>query len=1064
MHLPRFTVAQRLWLGLLLLLGLFAIANVVSLDAARDVDQTLNELVLPGDERRTAGYAMRTDLSALVGRVQAYVRDGQASQRTSIQQAQLALGDSLSRYGELAKSQADQQLAQDVRAEYQGLTLAVQELLQRHAESAAKRASLAALRREAQTILAKRKAHAGGRDSSSVAHSLGADIEREVREMHALLGADQPPGSAGDLAARRDRFGKSTAQRRSSTLTATESAWLASVQRWHARSTNALFAYQQSVVAQDRASIRMEARVASLDAVLTDAVQPAARADLVASVARASKIAHEANAVITRSLLIAFVLGTAVAWATVRAVRAPLRKVVASSRGLAAGDFSRRVDWKSRDELGELADAFNNMADQLQSTTVSRAYLEGVVNSMTEALFVVCPQGIVQTANPAARGLLGYEEAELVGAALHRLSSTPELLLTSLQSAQILDQPAMIRHKDGTEIPVLLSAMRLTMQSDQIPALVCIAQDLRARIAAELHQRQTAVVFENTRDALILTDGKLGLSLVNPAFHRITGYDENEAHGCHALQLFGDSADSTVRSMHHALTVGGFWQGELELRRNDSRVRPVWVNVSAVRDRHGKVINYVFVVTDISEMKEVERKLDELAHYDALTALPNRRLLLDRGRRALVRAQRSQLSVALLYLDLDDFKDVNDTFGHAEGDRLLQEMTQRLGSCVRTADTLARLGGDEFVVLLENVQTQLDASQVAEKLLVAISMPYWLKGIELRPRASIGIAIGPSHGTTVEELLKSADAAMYRAKHGGGAGFEFFTPELTKLALEKLQLQNALRHPDLRSQLVVHYQPQLDLQSGRVVSAEALVRWDHPTEGLLLPGRFIRAAEEAGLISLIGEWVLRVACQEAVAWQSVSENPFRVAVNVSPHQIKNARIVDAVMVALNESGLEPSLLELEVTEDALQVGDEAQRVLNRLKELGVSLALDDFGSGYSSLGSLKALPFDRLKIDRAFMRDVASDSNGRSLVRAIIAMAHNLHLGVLAEGVENEEQLAFLQESRCDEAQGYLIGHPLTSRELQTQIASVSATCGAHARRLMMKRMEKKLASVAEYA
>jgi len=468
------------------------------------------------------------------------------------------------------------------------------------------------------------------------------------------------------------------------------------------------------------------------------------------------------------------------------------------------------------------------------------------------------------------------------------------------------------------------------------------------------------------------------------------------------------------------------------------------------------VLNYVFVVTDISEMKEVERKLDELAHYDALTSLPNRRLLVDRVRRALVRAQRSQLSVALLYLDLDDFKDVNDTFGHAEGDRLLQEMTQRLNACVRAADTLARLGGDEFVVLLENIQTQLDASQVAEKLLSAISMPYCLKGIELRPRASIGIAVGPSHGTTVEELLKSADAAMYRAKHGGGAGFEFFSPELTRMALEKLQLQNALRHPDLQSQLVVHYQPQLDLISGQIVSAEALVRWNHPTEGLLLPGRFIRAAEEAGLISVIGEWVLLHACCDAVAWQSATERPLRVAVNVSAHQIKTARIVDAVRQALDESGLEPARLELEVTEDALQVGDEAQGVLHRLKDLGVSLALDDFGSGYSSLGSLKALPFDRLKIDRAFMQGVDSDENARSLVRAIVAMAHKLNLSVLAEGVENHEQLTFLHESRCDEAQGYLIGHPLAASELHSNFAP-GMPAGMYSRRILTMRLGQDL-------
>lgn len=1036
MLLPQLTVAQRLWLGLLLLLGLFAVADLVSLNAARDVDTTLNELVLAGDERRGAGYEMRANLSTLVERVRAYARAGQGRERALVEKAQRSFEGSLRNYASVAQAQAGQDLAEKVSAEYTRLAHHVDELIKLQAAWSTKQATLRAFRGEVDRLLASPAFGTAGRMGSAASHGIARDIVRDLRMMRELSQPQQRAIAPDELIARRDRFLALAARGRQLFVAPSDRAWIASAQRWHTQAANALIAYQSTVKAQQRALTNLDARHAALDALLADTVQPAARADLLASVARASRIAHESSAVITRSLILALLLGAAVAWLTVRAVRAPLRRVVTSSRELAAGDFSRRVDWHSRDELGELAAAFNSMADNLQSSTVSRAYLEGVVNSLTDALFVISSDGTVQTINPAARRLLGYDQAELLGKSLHRLSNAPEQLLSALQGSQFLEQPSVLRSKEGVDLPVLLSAMRLAMQGAGEPSLVCIAQDLRPRIAAEQHQRQTAVVFENTRDALILTDGTLGLSLVNPAFYRITGYDENEAHGCHALQLFGDSGDATVRGMHHALTLGGHWQGELKLRRNDSRVVPVWLNASAVRDRQGKVINYVFVVNDISEMKEVERKLDELAHYDALTALPNRRLFLDRGRRALERAQRSQLCVALLYLDLDDFKDVNDTFGHAAGDRLLTEMTQRLASCLRTTDTLARLGGDEFVVLLDNIETQLDSSQVAEKLLSAISLPYSLEGIELRPRASIGIALGPSQGTNVEDLLKAADAAMYRAKHRGGAGFEFFSPELTHLAMEKLQLQNALRHPDLRSQLVVHYQPQLDLRSGAIVSMEALVRWNHPNEGLLLPGRFIRAAEEAGLVSVIGEWVLRVACRDATTWKSASGTPLRVAVNVSAHQIKDARIVRAVQVALNESGLAPELLELEVTEDALQVGDEAQRVLQQLKELGVRLALDDFGSGYSSLGSLKALPFDRLKIDRSFMRDVVRDANGQSLVRAIIAMAHNLSLGVLAEGVETKAQLAFLQESKCDEAQGYLIGRPITSEQLQKQLAS----------------------------
>jgi len=545
MQLPQLSVAQRLWFGLLLLLGLFAIADLVSLDAARDVDRTLNEILLPGDERRDVGYEMRANLSKLAERVDAYVEQGRLSERASIEKAQTDFEYSLDRYKDLAQTEAGRQLAQKVSSEYERLLLTVADLVKLQSTRTATRATMAALQGEIQEILAARRTHTAGRASPDGAQDAGTEVEREMLAMVALLRAGHRT-DASELAARRDRFLKAIGRIRSPSFGASDRAWLDNLQRRHLQATKALRTIREVEIEQERLRAHLDARVASLDALLADAVQPAARADILASVAHASRIAHEANAMITRSLIIAFLLGTAVAWATARAVRSPLRKVVASSQALAAGDFSRRVDWHSRDELGELAEAFNSMADRLQSTTVSRAYLEGVVNSMTEALIVVSPHGTIQTANPAATHLLGYEEAELVGAALHRLSSTPELLLGALQSSQLLDQPAMLCHKDGTELPVLLSAMRLTMRSDQVPALVCIAQDLRPRIAAELHQRQTAVVFENTRDALVLTDAKMGLSLVNPAFHRITGYDENEAHGCHALQLFGDSVESSV--------------------------------------------------------------------------------------------------------------------------------------------------------------------------------------------------------------------------------------------------------------------------------------------------------------------------------------------------------------------------------------------------------------------------------------------------------------------------------------------------------------------------------------
>ena len=1037
MALPQLSVAQRLWLGLIMLLSLFAAADLVSFRAARDVDETLDELIRGSDERRGAGYEMRADLSIIVERVHAYLQDSDERKRGMVTEAQQSFEDALRQYTETVLEQTGRDLAIELRDGYALLSRNIDEVFKLKAMASAQQASWPALQHEVEGLLAAGLAPmATGRDGASPATGTSRkDVERALRELGVLLHPGQNLVTLEHLARQQAQFGVLVAQNRKLAERQVGGAWLDAAERWHIRAGNSLVAYVAAVKRQERSVKRLNGGHMALDALLANSVQPAARADLAAAVERASRIAHDANNVVTRSLILALLLGVPIALATVRAVRAPLRKVVASSHELAAGDFSKRVRWNRSDELGELAKAFNDMAERLQSTTVSRAYLEGVVNSLSEALFVVSERGIVQTANPAARHLLGYEEDEFVGLAIHRFANESDRWLLALQGEEIIEHPTMLESKDGAKVPVLLSAVRLVMQGGAAPAFVCIAQDLRQRIAAERHRRQTVVVFENTREALILTDNALRLTLVNPAFHRITGYADSESHGRHVLELLIDSRDARVNELRQAISTAGQWQGEVELRRKDKSACAVWLNVSAVYDA-ADVVNYVFLLSDISEMKEVERRLHELAHYDALTYLPNRRLFLERGRLALDRAQRSQLSVALLYLDLDDFKDVNDTFGHAEGDRLLTEMSERLLGCLRSTDTLARLGGDEFVVILEDVEDQLEPSHVAQKLLAAISSPYRLGDIELRPRASVGISLGPSHGATVEELLKASDAAMYRAKRRGGAAFEFFSPELTNQAMEKLQLQHALRHPDLLSQLVVHYQPQLDLRSGVIVSAEALVRWNPPDGELLLPGRFIKAAEEAGLVSAIGEWVLRTACKDAVAWQSSRQGrPLRVAVNVSALQIKDERIVKAVRLALEETGLDPALLELEVTEDALQIGDEAERVLQQLKRLDVRLALDDFGSGYSSLGSLKALPFDRLKIDRTFLRDVQNDSDARSIVHGIISMAHTLKLGVLAEGVETQEQFAFLCDSKCDEAQGYLIGRPVSAEQLQAQVA-----------------------------
>lgn len=447
------------------------------------------------------------------------------------------------------------------------------------------------------------------------------------------------------------------------------------------------------------------------------------------------------------------------------------------------------------------------------------------------------------------------------------------------------------------------------------------------------------------------------------------------------------------------------------------------------------VLGGLAALATMRAIKQAEKRLNYLAYHDALTDLPNRSLLDERLHLALERARRSAQAVALLFIDLDDFKHVNDTLGHQEGDRLLEEMARRLPGCLRPNDVVARLGGDEFIVILEDIDQAQQAAPIAEQILNAISVPFELRGIELRTSASIGISLSPMHGSTSDELLKAADAAMYRAKRGGGRSYQFFSSELTKQAMEQLTLRNALRHPQLPDQLVLHYQPQVALDTGRIVGVEALVRWNHPTQGLLSPAQFIPIAEEAGLVHLIGEWVLMAACVQAKTWSDRGYPPVKVAINVSAQEVRTQALIERVERALAQTGLDASRLELEVTESALQSGDDVLEVLVKLRDMGVLLALDDFGAGYSSFGSILSLPFHRLKIDRSFVRNLQYGANDRSIAQAIIGLAHSLKLEVLAEGVETIAQLQILRDEGCHEVQGYLLGHPMLAEILDSQFA-----------------------------
>ena len=452
---------------------------------------------------------------------------------------------------------------------------------------------------------------------------------------------------------------------------------------------------------------------------------------------------------------------------------------------------------------------------------------------------------------------------------------------------------------------------------------------------------------------------------------------------------------------------------------------------SRLLDEHGDVVGLIGVAADITERKRAEARLMQLANFDTLTHLPNRALFHDRLAHALAKAHRSKKLVALLFLDLDRFKTINDSLGHYAGDELLKSVAERLQKNAREEDTVARLGGDEFTVILEGINYNEDATIVARKILEVMGQPFYLDGHEVFVTTSMGIAIYPLDGDNSDDLLKNADTAMYRAKEQGRNGYRFYTADMNAKAVEQLIMESSMRHALERNEFEVYYQSQIDVHSRELTGFEALLRWRHPDLGLLYPNQFLRLAEDNGLIVVIGEWVLHHVCAQAAHWQRTGLPPVRVAVNLSGRQFRQENLVESVARALHESGLSPHLLELEITENFLLDNIQSAVItLNRLHDLHVQLAMDDFGTGYSSLSYLKRFPLNSLKIDQSFVRDITTDPDDAAIAEAIIALAKTLRLRVMAEGVETEEQLYFLRSRGCDQAQGFLINEALPADQV----------------------------------
>jgi len=541
----------------------------------------------------------------------------------------------------------------------------------------------------------------------------------------------------------------------------------------------------------------------------------------------------------------------------------------------------------------------------------------------------------------------------------------------------------------------------------------------------------SAQVFVNSMEAIVITDIENNIIQVNKAFTEITGYSPEEAIGKNPRILKSGRHDPDFyRAMWEILLATGSWQGEIIDRRKNGEIYPKWISISVVRDEKGNITNYIALFSDITERKASYERIQHLAHFDALTNLPNRALLNDHLDLSIALANRSQTQLAIIFLDLDRFKIVNDSLGHHAGDLLLQIVSERLKDCVRETDTVARLGGDEFVILLNSINDPSDAARVAQKVVEAIAIPFTLHGQEVNIGTSIGIGIYPDNGLDRPTLIKNADAAMYHAKESGRNNFQFFSSIMNDKAFERLALENDLRRALKGEEFFLLYQPQINVLTGKIVGVEALIRWQHPERGLVPPFNFISLAEKCGLIVPIGEWVLKTACAQNIAWQKEGLAPILTAVNISAQHFRQKNFKESIMQILGDTGLAPHFLELEITESAFMDNAESMlESLNSLKEIGLHLSIDDFGTGYSSLSYLKHFPIDKLKIDRSFVMDITEDSRNNAIIETIIHLGHNLKLKVIAEGVETAEQLATLQKLRCDEIQGYYFSRPISPHD-----------------------------------
>ncbi len=748
-----------------------------------------------------------------------------------------------------------------------------------------------------------------------------------------------------------------------------------------------------------------------------------------------------------------------------RVVIAPIEALTKTARVIQSGDFSARARVPDQFEIGELATSFNAMTNRLQQTLqklekeIHDRKLQQQVLEKSERynrmLFEETPLGLalcrmdgrLVDINPAYAMLMGRTIEETK--ALSYWDITPKKYLAQeeeqLERLEITGRYGPYEkeyiHKDGHLVPVVLTGLLLEQNGEKY--IWSVVENISNRKKAEQKLRLASKAMESSLEGIVITDADEVIAEVNDAYCSITGYSRDEVLGKTPRHMqSGYHNKEFYQEMWTEITTTGTWQGEIWDRRKNGELFAKWLSISSLKDQDNQTSHYVGVFSDITEIKRTEEELRQLAHYDGLTGLTNRALFITLLAQSIKSASRRQNPFAVVFLDLDRFKQVNDTLGHQTGDELLIIVGERLEQCVRSSDTVARLGGDEFTIILNEYQGEFTPDAICQRVLEAISQPIVIEEHTVFVSASLGIAVYPKDGKSVESLTKNADAAMYQAKEKGKNRYQFYDESMNAKALERLDLENKLRQGIEEGQLCLYYQPKLDIKNGRVAGSEALIRWIHPELGLVSPVTFIPIAEETGLIRLIGKFVTREACRQAKIWSTQMPELLPVSINLSPKEFSDRNLFQEIKNVLAETGLEPHHLEIELTESTVMdySDQEHMATLRQIREFGVRLSIDDFGTGYSSLSHLKNMPFNTIKIDRSFVKDITKDKGDEAIILAIISMAQNLNLEVIAEGVETVEQLNFLRSHHSEKIQGYLFSRPLPPRELETHLASAEAS------------------------